>query len=237
MTRRIVEEVPWGIRPVDLTWTCQTPHKAELDPGLADCGLMAWVRGVAAPNARHIYGKQALAGWPAAVGFMLAQTDTPLLYAVIASDGVIPVILFSTRIAVAGEYALLTVGIDRTAGLLRLRVNDEAEDTAALGALGTMANAEAVKIGSNYPATVTAFPGTTINDVLWRKGGIFTLAEIRARYYEGVAPTTPTGMIQIGWAGREGAGTNVASVPPGFNCTMSAAGWTTDTRCKARSTA
>jgi hypothetical protein len=69
-----------------------------------------------------------------------------------------------------------------------------------------------------------------LNDIMWRKGGGFTPAEIRAHYLHGTVP----GGLTDHWPCREGAGTNLANLVSARVGTLSAASWTTDTRSKAR---
>lgn len=98
---------------------------------------------------------------------------------------------------------------------------------------GSISALDAIIIGG-YPGLQHAH---AVNDCIWRKGSTFTWEEVEAHYYDGIVPTAPAGSTQIRWGMREGSGTTVASEPAGYNGTLSAASWTTSTRCKARTAA
>lgn len=68
-------------------------------------------------------------------------------------------------------------------------------------------------------------------------GAPFTWDEIEAHCYDGIVPTAPAGSVQIGWAMREPSGLVAASIPAGYNGTLSADSHTTATRCHARTAA
>jgi hypothetical protein len=124
----------------------------------------------------------------------------------------------------------LTFVRDTSDGLARIYINAQRPTTGSAAAVGKIDNASALVLGS-----LSGYQD--FGDWLWRKGAPFTWAEIEEHYFNVATPATPAGCVQIGWGMRDGAGTNIVSVPAGYAGTLSAASWTTSTRCPARTAA
>jgi len=229
--RRVVEDVGAAWKPNVTTSICAVGDDAALQPGAGSCGLMGWFR----------------RGGPVASTTLFAKFDFPVTYrgilAYYSSTADIVVAMVgdgaTTRtlnVAVRSGWFHLAVVIDRTAGMFFVLVNGAILGSIAIGALGSVDAAVPLRFGQ-WPGWFNAAFGSH-NDWIWRKGAVFSWDEIEAHYYDGVTPTNPGGgVVQIGWAMRENAGTTVVSIPAGYNGTLSAASWTTATRCHARSAA
>ena len=216
---RIVEDVaacPYRAEVVVL-------HHADLSPGAGSFGIGGWI--VAPPKGTALN----LAFKYSASAYMFLDVPTDGLTRMRLYDGTTLITCASPFGAKPLTWMHLFGVRDNVSGLAILYVDGVPMKAQALGALGDIGNTANLTLLN--PAAVLF----GANDLLWRKGAPFTWDEIRAHYFDGIIPANPGGgVVQIGWAMREGAGTTVASSPAGYNGTLSAASWTTATRCKAR---
>jgi len=198
-------------------------HHADLSPGAGSFGIGGWI--VAPPKGTALN----LAFKYSASAYMFLDVPTDGLTRMRLYDGTTLITCASPFGAKPLTWMHLFGVRDNVSGLAILYVDGVPMKAQALGALGDIGNTANLTLLN--PAAVLF----GANDLLWRKGAPFTWDEIRAHYFDGIIPANPGGgVVQIGWAMREGAGTTVASSPAGYNGTLSAASWTTATRCKAR---
>ena len=216
---RIVENVPACPYRAEVA----VSHHADLSLGAGSFGIGGWI--VAPPEGTALN----LAFKYSASAYMFLDVPTTGLTRMRLYDGTTLITCASPFGAKPLTWMHLFGVRDNVSGLAILYVDGVPMKAQALGALGDIGNT--ANLTFINPAAVLF----GANDLLWRKGAPFTWDEIRAHYFDGIIPANPGGgVVQIGWAMREGAGTTVASSPAGYNGTLSAASWTTATRCKAR---
>lgn len=216
--RRVVEDVPAAPRYYQTVYT-SVPHHVSIDAGAGDYSGMLWAHfpRISATR-RGLFCKYDFGAgtglWVYGEGGNLAHRTT----AAAANT------LCSCPSLAPGWHHIAFRRSGTTVDLWA----DGSLVASATGVLRDMTNASALEFGrwvnDNYPWIGAA------GDILWRKGAVFTPEEIRAHYLTG---TVPTGLT-CHWPCREGAGTNVADIVGGRDGTLTAASWTTSTRCKAR---
>ena len=224
--RRVVEDVAAAFLGGGSTVTI--PHHADLDPGTGPFGVMGWVDPrVLRLNRDGIMTKGTTA--PSQYWFLTVEETSKKAY--FRCNSVLGANLVLSAQPLSQRWTHICA--QRDGALLSLRINAGAPTT-AVDALRDVSNVNPVEFGRYAGADGYRLAGA-FNDWIWRKGAPFTPAEDAAHYYDGVIPTNPGGgVVQIGWAMRENAGTTVVSSPAGYNGTLSAASWTTATRYKAR---
>lgn len=198
----------------------------NLRPGAGSWGWMGWtVWSGAGPNQPPLVSK--LTG----ANITIYRTSANRWSLYVVDDAALAKSVIGPMAPPTIPWTHFTAGCDRAVGNLTVSINAGPPSTTAIGALvginptGTMLLSGALAFDHGH------------NDFVWRKGAPFTWEEKEAHYYDGIVPTAPAGSTQIRWDMREGAGTVVASQPAGYNGVLSAASWTTKTRCKARSAA
>lgn len=215
--RRVPESVP--STPVV---TCVINDNAALQCGAGSFGWMEWI-------SRNVHPLPVLYTQKEdGVGRFRVGIDTTGLYAYIW-DGAISVFAYD-GIGSAGRTGWIHVAVccDRASGLLKFYVDGQFAGQGTLGALGAVNNG-----GQLLFAGATDVYSRGYNDILWRKGDIFTLEEVEANYYDTVIP----GNLTSHWHCREGAGTTINDLIGGHNGTLLAASWSTATRSKQRQVA
>jgi len=227
--RRVVEDVAAAF--LSGGSTISVPHHADLDPGTGPFGIMGWV----APRILRLNRD----------GIMTKGTTAPSQYWFLTVDEVTKKAYFRCNSALGANLVLSAAPLSqrwthicaqRDGAFLYLLVDAGTPATAA-DAGRDVSNLNPVEFGRYAGADGYRLAGA-FDDWIWRKGSPFTRDEIEANYYDGVIPTNPGGAVkQIAWGMRENAGTTVVSSPAGYNGTLSAASWTTATRCHARSAA
>lgn len=230
--RRIVEDVPYaaGVQAAGSSLTI--PHHTAFDPDAGDFGVMGWARVNSNPAvvAEILSKKGAAAANP---GWRILRYLDRYYFTVADNSGNNAWQWGNNGTGqYINEWHHVALCIDRTAALMLLYMDGGPPICKSIAALtDSISNALDVTAGS------VQVGGGWRNDWLTRKGAVFTWEEIRAHYFDGIVPTAPAGSTQIRWGMREGSGTTVASEPAGYNGTLSAASWTTSTRCHARDAA
>ena len=226
--RRIVEDV--AAAPLFTGGQSLTVAANDaFNPGAGSFGLMGWIY-----ESAHIANGQPLringAGGAYIMVYHSATTDPWAFYVRNDAAALIGAGTAFTTPRRPGQWLHISGNADRATNVITFRTNAAVPSVTAWGA-------GAVTLDANVMFSQAGLWLGKHNDWLWRKGAVFTWEEIEAHYYDGIVPTAPAGSTQIRWGLREGSGTTVASEPAGYNGTLSAASWTTSTRCKARTAA
>jgi hypothetical protein len=206
-------------------------HHADIDQGSGPWGWMGWVRADRLGFQDKIVTKMATmetsAGW-------LLRFDATVLQPMLAlHDGTTLVYIQISRKMDPSRWCHLGVSADGAGAQVRV-FRDAQRPVIGTAPAGSLSNVANLVVGRSAPGN--GIYGS-VNDEVWVKGRAPTWDEIEAHYYDGIEPTAPAGSVQIAWGMREGAGTTVVSRPAGYNGTLSAASWTTSTRCPARTAA
>ena len=226
--RRVIENVAACPRMMTAATDAITiAHHADIDPGAGSWGVMGWVLEPTKVNTGLI-GKIASAGYPNVPGWFCYGIGSGILSTII-KDGVNTASVQSRPVFDGWHH--LAVVRDTASGLLMVFRNAQAPVTVSGAAVGSLTSAANLSLHRIPGITTCTVPGSS-NDWVWRKGSAFTWDEIEAHCCDGILPSGG-----IGWGIREGAGTTAVSVPAGYNGTLSAASWTTQTRCKSRTAA
>ncbi len=196
--------------------TMSVADHADLRPDAVSFGVMGWWRKS---------GRAGALDWISKIGggtdvFTINQQASGVLRATL-TDGV-PVTRTVDGGRIEGRQGWMHVAFtcDRAAGLLRLFINGSMVGQNTVGALGA--------VSPNLALTV--YSTLAYNDLEWRRGAIFTPAEIRARYLDSTIP----GVLTSRWPATENAGFDVHDVIGGHDGALGAETWSTDTRSKAR---
>jgi hypothetical protein len=222
--RRVVEDVAACVKGDGVNTT--VANHADLNPGAGDFGVMGWFNIRQLATAVRIFEKGL------AAPYWLCYHNATRQLVFLVNDGVDAASATTRVLSGPTGWIHLACVRDNTLNALRLHVNAFPYLSGSLAAVGALDNASNLIF-----ASVAGTAHQDYGDWLWRKGAPFTWDEVEAHYYDGIEPTAPAGSVQIAWGMREGAGTAVASRPSGYNGTLSAASWTTSTRCHARTAA
>jgi hypothetical protein len=218
--RRVVEDVAAAFAGDGNKYITIT-HAAGIDPGAGSFGVGMWMRIV--PTAQTVARK-----YDGTNGWLLARHANGRLYCALVSGGS-GINLGLTDGPIFNDYRWHRVWLVRDVSIPRFFLFADAAAPAtladSLGSIGTTAH---MYVGSSAGVSLTG----AANDLTVVIGRAPTWAELDADCYDGVLPAGA-----ILWSLREGSGTSAVSVPAGYNGTLSAAGWTTATRCKARTAA
>jgi hypothetical protein len=169
------------------------------------------------------------------VGWQVYKTGSVWRF-YLRDSAVVIVTADTAPMTVPSGWRHMAVGRDNSLGRVFIQIDASAPGSATTGALNDLTVATPMMFGAQAGGVLPIIGA--LGDFVWRKGAPFTWDEIDAHYYNGVTPTNPGGgVVQITWPMREGAGTTAASSPAGYDGTLSAASWTTKTRCKARTAA
>jgi hypothetical protein len=223
--RRVVEDVAAAVLGTG-TLTCTVPHHADLDPAAGSFSFGVWT------SARGVSGDIIAQKDDGAAGWILDFTAGGALRLRLRDGALTITVTGSALLRSAWGDAdrrdrHVEFTVDRTGGYAYLAVDSGPPARTALGALGSIANVSDMVFGAGASGVVGG-----LNDAVLHKGTAWTWDQRDALYYDG---DTPDGAIA--WPMREGAGTTAASSPAGYDGTLSAASWTTKTRCKARTAA
>ena len=223
--QRSVEDVPAAALGTG-TLTCTVAHHADLDPAAGSFSFGLWT------SARGVSGDIIAQKDDGAVGWILDFTAGGALRLRLRDGAVTITVTGSALLRSAwgdsdryDRHVECTV--DRAGGYAYLAVDGGPPARTALGALGSIANVADLVFGAGASGVVGG-----LNDAVFHKGASWSWDERDALYYNGKVPGGA-----IAWPMREGAGLTAVSQPAGYNGTLSAASWTTKTRCKARTAA
>lgn len=220
--RRKVEDVAAAMLGDGAT-TCTVAHHANLDPAAGSWSLGLWT------SARGTSGDIIAQKDDGATGWILDFTTGGALRLRLREGATTITVTGSAMLrslwtTPKGTHRHVEITVDRSGGYAYLAIDGGPPARTALGALGSIANAADLIFGAGASGVVGG-----LNDAVFHKGTAWTWDQRDALYYQGEIPSGA-----ISWAMREGAGTTVASSPVGYDGTLSAASWTTQTRCKAR---
>jgi len=223
--QRSVEDVPAAALGTG-TLTCTVSHQADLDPAAGSFSFGLW------PSARGVSGDIIAQKDDGAVGWILDFTAGGALRLRLRDGAVTITVTGSALLRSAWgdsdrDDRHVECTVDRAGGYAYLAVNSGPPARTTLGALGSIANVADLILGAGASGVVGG-----LNDAVFHKGAAWTWDKRDALYYVGKVPSGA-----IAWPMREGAGVTAVSQPAGYNGTLSAASWTTVTRCKARTAA
>lgn len=224
--QQTVEDVPWAFKGNNSA-TISVPTHADLEPGSGSFGLMGYML---SPRRDSLFVSKLLVGANNGPGFRVYTFGSNGKCVVYFGDGAANVFAF-TRSTYPDRWVLVT--LNRIAGSRFEIAIDDGPPGTANDTIGSLTSAGPLRFahGSGFSSPLLG----GLNDWVWRKGAPFTWNERQAYCCDGIIPANPGGgVVQIGWSFREGAGVTAASVPAGFDGTLSSASWTDKTRCKAR---
>lgn len=196
---------------------------AAWKPASDSFSLLGWTRRNVASGDCYLFGRSN------AGAYILVYTDAVASWRYAVSDGVSAANIGTALKMPLMRWTQFAAILDRDAALLRFYQDGELIASPALGAVASL----------SFDAVTTYIGGSSTgqgNDFAWYNGKALTQDEVRSHYFDGVFPTAGSSTRVI-WRINEGADTSVASEPAGYTGTLSAANWSTDTRCKARTAA
>jgi len=223
--RRIVEDVPAGALAT-AALTLNVSDHADLNPGTASYSFSQWVDWQKGTTQKSIAGKMEIATYPNVRGWMLIRQSTGVFW-FYQSDGSGAVWDGASVAAGAIPDGHCLISAVRNAELnkLFLYVNAQLRGEATILQGGTINNTVDLSlVRTSYAAGMPSCR----NDSYWLKGTAWSPGQIEAHYFDGAEP-----LYTVKWPLRDGSGTTAISQPAGYNGTLSAASWTTKTRCPA----